>query len=63
MVATILMPLLNEGTAVWRPVQADALEGGCYRITGQEPDDEEWAFPSGTVIVDHNNRIVSESDI
>jgi hypothetical protein len=61
MATTILMPLLNEGTAVWRPVQADMLEDGCYRVTGQASDDEEWAFPTGAVvIVDHENRIVSE---
>jgi hypothetical protein len=60
MTSIILMPLLNEGTPVWRPVEADALGDGCYRITGQAPDDEEWAFPRGAlVIVDHVGRIVS----
>jgi len=57
----LLMPLLNEGTDVWRPVEAEALGNGLYRVTGQAPDDEEWAFPSGaTVVVDGESRIVSK---
>jgi len=60
MTTTIFMPLLNEGTDVWRPVEAEALGNGRYRVMGQASNDEEWAFPSGvTVVIDHESRIVS----
>jgi hypothetical protein len=48
--ATIYMPLLNEGTAVWRPVTAEHLNGDVFRVIGPMPDDEEWAFPPGSVV-------------
>ena len=47
---TIHMPLLNEGTDVWRPVNATQLSAATYRIEGEMPDDEEWAFPPGTIV-------------
>lgn len=60
MVTTIYMPLLNEGTDVWRPVNAEDLGGGPYRIAEEASDDEEWAFASGaTVILDRERRIVA----
>jgi hypothetical protein len=51
-VATIMMPLLDEGVDVWRPVQAEVLPHGRYRIVSQNesPDDEQWAFKSGEVV-------------
>jgi hypothetical protein len=59
--AMIYMPLLNEGTAVWRPVSALLLGEGRFRVTGEPSDDEEWAFAPGvTVIVDGNRRIIAE---
>lgn len=44
------MPLLNEGTDVWRPVEVTPLYGGVYRVEGPMPADEEWAFAPGTVV-------------
>jgi hypothetical protein len=49
-IATIYMPLLNEGTAVWRPVTAERINGEAYRVRGPMPDDEEWAFAPGSVV-------------
>jgi hypothetical protein len=40
--------LCNEGTDVWRPVQAEQLGPETYRLLGQAPDDEE--FPAGSVV-------------
>ena len=58
---TIYMPLLNEGTSVWRPVSALLLGEGRFRVTGAPPDDEEWAFSPGvTVLVDGDRRIIAE---
>ena len=45
---TIYMPLLNEGTDVWRPVSAFWQDDGSYVITGTIPDDEEWMFQPGS---------------
>ena len=47
---TIYMPLLNEGTDAWRPVEATPLAGDRYRVEGDMPEDEEWAFAPGTVV-------------
>jgi hypothetical protein len=48
--ATIYMPLLNEGTDVWRPVAATSLSEGSFRVEGQMPDNEEWAHLPGSVV-------------
>jgi len=47
---TIYMPLLIEGTDVWRPVQATLMSGGNYRVEGHATDDEQWAFAPGTIV-------------
>ena len=47
---TILMPLLNEGTTVFRPVEAHQLSGEIFLILGSVPEDEEWAFQPGTKV-------------
>ena len=46
----LLMPLLNEGTHVWRPVSAELLDDGTYQILGTMPDDEEWTFAPGSIV-------------
>lgn len=48
--AIIYMPLLNEGADVWRPVEAVHVSGDLYRVDGNVPADEEWAFPRGAVV-------------
>ena len=47
---TIYMPLLNEGTEVWRPVSAVKRVDGTYLVLGTVPEDEEWMFGPGTVV-------------
>ena len=44
---TIFVKLLNEGTTVFRPVAAERLTDGLFRIVGERPNDEEWAFGPG----------------
>lgn len=39
---TIYMPLLDEGTDVWAPVEAEDLKSGRYRIVGATPEDQQW---------------------
>jgi|KBSMisStandDraft_5_1062788.scaffolds.fasta_scaffold1325115_1 hypothetical protein len=48
---TIHVPLLDEGTEVWRPVPAEPSLDGTFRILGEMPDDEEWAFKPGELVV------------
>jgi hypothetical protein len=46
----IFMPLLDEGADVWRPVEAEPLGNGRYRVLGMAPEDEAWAFVSGSTV-------------
>ena len=49
---TIFVALLDEGTDVWRPVQARPLGGDLYRIIGVDADvsDETWQFSPGAIV-------------
>lgn len=47
----IYVRLLNEGVDVWRPVAAEPVSGGVYRLASAEPPpDESWEFPPGAVV-------------
>lgn len=46
----LYMPLLGEGTEVWRPVEAEPTIDGYYRIVGEVPDEEAWTFAPGTIV-------------
>jgi len=50
---TIYVYLLDEGTDVWRPVDAVHVEGSKYRIVGVnvDPDDEQWQFKTDQVVL------------
>jgi hypothetical protein len=48
--ATIHIALLGEGTEVWRPVQAEPIGPELYFVLGPIPEDEEWAFPPGSLV-------------
>src|SRR3546814_15174699 len=49
---TIYVALLDEGTDVWRPVQAAQRTDGSYIIlsTNGDPEDEKWQFTSGSIV-------------
>jgi hypothetical protein len=47
---TVFVPLLGEGTDVWRPVVAEPVGPMQFRLTGPVPDGEAWAFGPGTVV-------------
>jgi hypothetical protein len=52
-VSTIYIPLLNEGTSVVRPTQGIQLGENLYRVLptqDYDPNDEDWAFPPGSVV-------------
>jgi hypothetical protein len=42
----IYVALLNEGIAVWRPVAAERLPDGTFRIMAEMPDEEESGHSS-----------------
>ena len=46
----IYVPLLDEGTDVWRPVAAEHIKDDIYRIVGEIPADERWQFVPGQVV-------------
>jgi hypothetical protein len=48
--ATIYMQVLNEGTNVWRPVQATAVTSDTYRVEGNMPTYEDWAFAPNSLV-------------
>jgi hypothetical protein len=47
---TIYVYLPDERVDVWRPVEAEELESGRYRILGPVPEDETWEFPPGSIV-------------
>ena len=49
---SVLVELRDEGVDVWRPVHAERLADGSYRIVTENPDpeDEHWAFPTGAIV-------------
>lgn len=50
---TIYVELLDEGVDVWRPVDAEPLGDGRYRLlppSDYDPEIETWAFLPGTVV-------------
>ena len=46
----IYVALLDEAVPVWRPVDAECLPGGEYRLTGPIPESEVWEFQPGDVV-------------
>ncbi len=46
----VLIALLNEDVECWRPVHADELGSGLYRLQGPVPDGEVWEYQPGDVV-------------
>jgi hypothetical protein len=52
-VLTIYIPLLNEGTVVFRPTSAVRMGTNTYKVLPSpdyDPNLEEWAFPPGSIV-------------
>jgi hypothetical protein len=47
---TIYVELLEEGVPCWRPVKAEKLPDGSFRILDSCPEEECWAFETGDVV-------------
>jgi len=46
----IYMYLQDEGVDCWRPVIVEVLSENRFRIVTEQPDDEVWEFPPGSVV-------------
>lgn len=50
----IYVPMRNEGTSVWRPMWADRMDSGAYRVKsfpGYDPNDEELEFVTCDIVI------------
>ena len=47
---TIYMYLPDEAVDTWRPVEAEELTDGYYRVLGPAPHDECWEFAPGSLV-------------
>lgn len=50
-IVTIYVKLLEEGTHVWRPVQAQHLREQRFLLVGKPEDDEIWEFAPGLRVI------------
>ena len=58
---TIYVALLDEGVDVWRPVEAERLASGLFRILSEREDpDEIWEFFSGSIVKCESRRFDSQ---
>jgi hypothetical protein len=55
---TVCVALLDEGTAVWRPVEATHIESNHYRLesSNSDEDDERWEFQQGDTVRSSGGR-------
>jgi hypothetical protein len=47
---TVYVALLDDGTAVWRPVAAKLVGSDLYLLAGPVRDGESWEFAPGSVV-------------
>jgi hypothetical protein len=47
---TLYVQLEDEGTDVWRPVQAVIIDDNRYRLLGPMPPDERWSIPPNSIV-------------
>lgn len=47
----VYVELLNEGVEVWRPVVAKVEGEGVFRLSDDQPEGEQWAFPPGSRVL------------
>jgi hypothetical protein len=61
-VVVIYIPLLNEGTPCWRPVEGEQVDGNNYRILTAKPADEHWPVATGDVVRCEPHRFSDDHD-
>jgi hypothetical protein len=50
MISRIYVALLDEGVDVWRPVAAEALGSGLFRLLGAVPEGEIWEYQPDEIV-------------
>ena len=60
---TIYMPLVNDGTDVWRPVEAMKIARLGYMVTEDAPPDEQWAFQPGHILRCEERHLSGETHL
>ncbi len=63
MTTMIYVPLLDEGTEVWRPAEAEHMGGYRYRIVSSAPADERWRFNKGEIVRVRTNSLSGEDHL
>jgi hypothetical protein len=63
MTTTIYVPLLDEGTEVWRPAEAEHMDGEKYRIVSSASADEKWRFNKGEIVRVRARRLSGEDHL
>lgn len=58
MATTIYLKLRNEGTDVWRPVEAERISNGRFRILTKPAQHEDWPVEQ-TEIVECERHVLS----
>ncbi len=64
-ITTIYVYLLNEGTDVWRPVDAIHIKGNIYQIKSESiiPETETWQFLPGDIVRCEEKRLSKGNSI
>ena len=60
----IFIQLLEEGTIVYRPVNAEEIGNNLYKVKGEEiydPSDEIWEFKPGTIVMVEEQNLSEKS--
>jgi hypothetical protein len=59
----ILVALLDDGVAAWRPVRAKKIDAWTYLILHEneyDSGDEKWQFPPGTLVICELQKLENE---
>lgn len=62
-ITTIYMPLLDEGTEVWRPVEAMKITDLGYMVTENPQFEGEWAFQPGHILRCEERQLSGETQL
>ncbi len=63
MTTTIYIRLLDEGTEIFRPTEAEVLEGDNFKLLPKsdcDTEDEHWEFMPGTVVRGATQKLEGE---
>lgn len=60
---TIYVRLLDEGTDVWRPVDAEKISDSIFRLIGTHDDSERWEFSTGSRVRVETRELASGAEV